>query len=93
MRKVTEQVVSAFIAGDKRKVGNTHTDGTALFLHGNKIAEKIAGVLFISNAGWQSDTTKERLNGLPGVSIYQKKGVWYLNESEWSGNWQAIARV
>jgi hypothetical protein len=39
----------------------------------------------ITNAGWRSNTTKERLNGLPNVSIQQKKGDWYLNGEVWNG--------
>lgn len=60
---------------------------TKLELHGNTIALKQDGELYITNAGWPTNTTKERLNGLPGVSIQQKKGVWYLNGEEWSGEW------
>lgn len=41
--------------------------------------------VFITNAGWQSNVTKERLNGLHNVSICQKKGVWYLNGQQWDG--------
>ena len=41
--------------------------------------------LSITNAGWESNTTKERLNGLDGVSIQQKAGIWYLNGKEWEG--------
>ena len=39
----------------------------------------------IINAGWFSNTTKERLNALPNVHITQKNWVWYLNEKEWNG--------
>jgi hypothetical protein len=41
--------------------------------------------MWISNAGWDSKTTKERLNELPGVNIRQSKGVWYLNNLQWDG--------
>jgi hypothetical protein len=62
-----------------------------LFLHGNKIAEKRSDGLYVSNAGWQSNTTKERLNALPNVSIQQKKGIWHLNGEMWAGNWIKVA--
>lgn len=55
------------------------------FLHSNLIAKVSIDGLFITNAGWESNTTKERLNGINGVSIQQKKGVWYLNGTEWNG--------
>ena len=35
MRKVTEQIKQAFEQGKSKKVGNTETDGTSVFLHGN----------------------------------------------------------
>lgn len=61
-----------------------------LYLHDNKIAEihktKRKKVLKITNAGWKTNTTKERLNGLNGVRINQLKGVWYLNDKEWNGD-------
>lgn len=78
---------SAFERGESVKVGNTYTDGKALYLHGNKIAEMRNGELWISNAGWSSNTTKERLNGLDGVSIYQKNYEWFLNDKPWDGSW------
>jgi hypothetical protein len=90
MRKVTKQVVAAFLAGEKKTVGNTSTDGQALYLHGNKIAE-FRGTnprgLYITNAGWRSNTTKERLNGLPNVRIHQNNYQWYLNGNPWDGGW------
>lgn len=79
MRKVTKEICAAFIAREKKTVGNSHTFMGALWLHGNKIAEIINGELWITNAGWQSNTTKERLNGLPNVSICQRQGQWFLN--------------
>lgn len=92
MRKVTSQIVSAFYAGDKRTVGNTMTDGNAIYLHGNKIAEKREDGIYISNAGWSTVTTKERLNGLRGVSISQKNWEWFLNGEAWDGSWINITK-
>jgi hypothetical protein len=90
MKKVTEKVVSAFMQGKALKVSNTETDGTALFLHGNKIAEKRSDGLYVSNAGWMSNTTKERLNALPNVSIHQKNWQWYMNGELWGGKWTKV---
>ena len=90
MRKVTNQILSAFYTNESKTVQNTKTDGKAIYLHGNKIAEKRHDGIYISNAGWQSNTTKERLNALQGVSIYQKDFVWYLNGKAWDGNWIKI---
>lgn len=89
MRKITNNVSNAFENNRAFKSGNdtvtVSDESTQMRLHGNLIAEKIKGKLFISNCGWQTNTTKERLNGLSGVSIQQKKGTWYLNGKEWNG--------
>ena len=99
MRKVTQQIVKAFLNGESKKIGNSEVYGVTLEngtrvitlqLHGNDIASRVNGELKITNAGWFSNTTKERLNGLPDVSISQKKGVWYLNGIEWNGNWIVV---
>ena len=87
MKKITKSVIGAFLNGQKLSISNTSTDGKKLFLHGNLIAEKRIDGLYITNAGWQSNTTKERLNGLPSVSIYQKNGFWFLNGDRWDGGW------
>ncbi len=97
MRKVTQQAAQAFNQNINFKSGNTQVevlpwwDGgtcTNLRLHCNIIACKFSstGAFRVTNAGWQSNTTKERLNGLPGVSISQKAGVWYLNGNVWDGS-------
>lgn len=95
MRLVTRNAVTAFESKGNGEFGNTivqTVDGiTSMFLFGNKIAELDENYnLKISNAGWKSNTTKERLNGLNGVSIQQKKGVWYLNGNEWNGTWVRV---
>jgi len=87
MNKTTEQTCLAFERGEVKRVGNTFTDGKRLYLFDNLIAEHRADGLHISNAGWFSKTTKERLNGLTGVSISQSRGKWYLNGKEWDGDW------
>lgn len=38
MRKVTQEVVGAFMRQEKRKIGNTESTGGSLWLHGNCIA-------------------------------------------------------
>lgn len=90
MRKVTEKSIEAFNNNANFKLSNTEViaeDGvTKLVLFGNVIAIRDAnGDLFITSCGWRSATTKERLNGLPGVSISQRKGDWYLNGNKWDG--------
>ena len=95
MRKITADAIRAFRNRQTFKRGNTEVkvfdNSVALYLHGNMIAEYAAdGALYIRDGGWQSNTTKERLNGLPNVSIHQKDFQWYLNGEEWSGEWTLI---
>ena len=98
MRKITNESVKAFIAGRTFKKGNMKVEFDASFwklkLHNNTIATiDPLGVLSVSNEGWRSNTTKERLNGLPGVHIRQKNWDWFLNGSEWDGSWKRIGIV
>lgn len=61
---------------------------TIMTLFGNDIAFRYndpENTLSITNAGWNSLTTKERLNGIDGVNISAKRGKWYLNGIEWDG--------
>ena len=87
MRQITRDIVNAFQNSRSLTTGNSRTDGQSLWLFGNKIAEIRRDGLWITNAGWNSTTTKERLNGLSGVNIVQRRGTWYLNEREWDGRW------
>jgi hypothetical protein len=92
-RKVTIEVVSAFLQKRREKKGNTETDGRVLYLHGNSIARWTdGGNLEIRSAGWETNTTKERLNGIPNVNITQKNYEWFLNGKPWerSHEWTPI---
>jgi hypothetical protein len=64
MRQVSKTVITAFLKGENKTVGNTKTDGNALFLHGNMIALKDDCFLRISFCGWNTVTTRDRLNSL-----------------------------
>lgn len=93
MRKITKEIVRAFMLRESKTMGNSRVDGRTLYLHDNAIAWwDEQGELWITNAGWKSVTTKERLNGLPGVSIYQRDFTWYLNDEPWNGDWVRINR-
>lgn len=89
MRTVTQNAVNCFYNKENGNFSNTSvtTEGntTKMFLFGNLIAKLENDELFITNAGWKSNTTKERLNALKGVNIFQKKGEWFLNGEKWNG--------
>jgi len=98
MRKITKEAVSKFLSKETFRKSNMSVEESygvyKLKLHGNTIATiDELGVLSVSNAGWASNTTKERLNGLPGVSVNQKNWNWYLNGVEWDGSWKRISIV
>lgn len=98
MRQITQEVCQAFERGVEFKKGNDEVIVWSLnndviirmSYRGNLIAEKDEFGVKITDAGWNTKTTKERLNGLSGVHIVQKKGVWYLNGSAWDGSWIRI---
>ncbi len=96
-KKITSDSVRALLDGIPFKRDNTEVvrEGTIYYLKlfGNKIAAMRNGNLWISNAGWFSNTTKERLNGLPGVHINQKDWEWFLNGSRWDGRPIKIEKV
>lgn len=93
MRKVTNEAVNAFINARPFKNSNTKVEirngETFLYLHNNMIAHKGNNQLFITTCGWESNTTKERLNGildafnLPRIS--QKNFVWFIGSEELNG--------
>ena len=67
---------------------NGVTTDVDVFLHGNHIAslDTATNQLTIKDGGWQSVTTKSRLNALldefvPSMGIFQKDWVWYLRDS------------
>ena len=72
--------------------GNTtvvqHRNEMDVFLHGNHIASlcKISMDLRIFDGGWQSNTTKSRLNALleefaDSYRVIQKDFTWYVVDS------------
>ena len=98
MRKITREAVDKFLSKQEFRKSNMAVEESygiyKLKLHGNTIATiDELGVLSVSNAGWMSNTTKERLNGLPQVHVKQKNWTWYLNGSEWDGSWKRIGIV
>jgi hypothetical protein len=93
MRTITEKSIEKFLNAETFKSGNTSVEVlpnvTILKLFGNAIAYQYNDpekTLSITNCGYETATTKERLNGLPNVKITQVKGKWFLNDVEWDGN-------
>ena len=91
MRKIEQQMIAAIKGNKNWSSGNTEVvsqqDGVSLvYLHGNKIAEIDDTSMTIFDGGWQSNTTKSRLNALcdafciAGECVFQKDFQWYVRK-------------
>lgn len=91
MGRHTNPVIEAFLEGKVKKISNTETDGSNLYLFGNCIAKRgVDGNIFISDGGYNHTiTTASRLNIL-GAKITLRKGQFYKDGVEWSGKWTNI---
>jgi hypothetical protein len=91
MRKIESQMTAAIANRCDWKSANTRVEFeqgnniSRVFLHGNKIAEVGDNFIILFDGGWQSNTTKSRLNailrehGCPGESVFQKNFTWFLS--------------
>ena len=93
MRKLEQQMNSA-IRGQRNWAGSNTTvfssdDGlvSRVYLHGNHIAtySHTDRSLTLLDGGWQSVTTKSRLNALlsefkPQFGVFQKNWTWYVSD-------------
>ena len=68
--KVTQQIKEAFERREAKAVGNTMTDGNAVWLHG-KDSQRTEDGLCLELAGWNTPTTRERVNGIT-IGFHQK---------------------
>ena len=65
---------------------NEETGTSIVRLHGNKIAEIGDTSMTIFDGGWQSNTTKSRLNALcdefciAGEGVFQKNYKWFVRK-------------
>ena len=66
---------------------------TDVYLHGNLIACLTKENIFICDGGWESNTTKSRLNALlngftDGMGVYQEDWTWYLTGPDGAVAWE-----
>ena len=92
MRKIETQMIAAVQNNQNWQSANTsvHFDeesGVSIVrLHGNKIAEIDEDSMTIFDGGWQSVTTKSRLNALcdafciAGEGVFQKNYQWFVRK-------------
>lgn len=93
MRKTTRTVATAFINGKSCKVNNTESTGSVLYLHDNAIARHCNGRVQVSLAGWNTVTTRERVNGVltliqSDYGVSQKDGAPRL--TKWRNGWTIV---
>ena len=60
-----------------------NADQATVYLHGNRIAQVCSEFVAIFDGGWQTVTTKSRLNALlaefrPRVRVFQKDWTWFI---------------
>ena len=88
MRQITRHAISAFLYGYNFNRANTTVKNGVMRLHGHVIARNTARYIEISDGGYQTNTTKDKLNGIissvigPRHKIYQKDFVWYFNDRD-----------
>ena len=95
MRKIEQQMNTAISESKDWKSANTCVtfdpleEVSIVHLHGNKIAEIGEGFIKLFDGGWQSNTTKSRLNailsehGIAGEGVFQKNFEWFIRL--WNG--------
>lgn len=96
MRQITLEVEAAFMAGRPKKVGNTRTDGQAIYLHDRKIVERRPDGIYVSLGGYGfSRTTQERLK--PFAYVWTKNDKVFLGRFDqegrgevWDGEWTRV---
>ncbi len=96
MRKIEEAMNRAINSGRNWHGDNTaviHADDTHMevTLHGNRIAQRVhingTTKWYISLAGWNTSTTKSRLNAIlreqlgPRYTLYTKRGTVFLTDA------------
>ena len=92
MRKIESQMCQAVLNNKNWTSGNTsvmideETNTSSVYLHGNLIATVTDNDMTIYDGGWQTNTTKSRLNALcdefciAGEGVFQKDFKWFVRK-------------
>ena len=101
MRKIEEQMNSAVANNKNWTSANTsvtycpESEESKVYLHGNHIATIGDNFLQIFDGGWQSNTTKSRLNALINRfcnavtdGVFQKDYCWYIRDNKVTREWE-----
>ena len=95
MRKIEEQMNQAITNNETWKSGNTSVhysaeyNSSTVYLHDNLIAIVDENDVEIFDGGWQTSTTKSRLNALINEfcdavtdGIFQKDYLWFIRDNK-----------
>lgn len=90
MRKIETEMNRAIATGTNWSKANTSVsfegEVAEVRLHGNLIARVGEGFIELFDGGWQTTTTKSRLNailaenGIPGERVFQKAFDWFVSQ-------------
>jgi len=92
MRKIESQMNAAIQQNRNWSNANTmvtfdkETNTSSVYLHGNLIATVTDNDMTIYDGGWQTNTTKSRLNALcnefciAGEGVFQKNYQWFVKK-------------
>tara|TARA_Y100000389_G_C17373818_1_gene470503 strand:- start:808 stop:1134 length:327 start_codon:yes stop_codon:yes gene_type:complete len=93
MRKIETQMNNAISEGTDWRTANTRVETVEgvsfVYLHNNLIAEVTDDSMKLYDGGYQSNTTKSRLNailsehGVTGEGVFQKNFEWFIRL--WNG--------
>lgn len=98
-RKVALKASEAFMARKKGIFNNTvvtvdKNGNASMFLFGNRIAFHTAdNRIFVTTAGWDTNTTRSRLNEVVGIRISSRASRLTLNGHEWDGRWAEVVHA
>jgi len=95
MRVIEHKMLQAIKSRKYFKRDNTEVvdcvDYSAVYLHGNKIAEIHNDCVVVMDAGWRTNTTKSRINAILREynlgCVYSKKFQWYVGAAKWHGSY------
>lgn len=89
MRKIEQQMITAIKNNKDLKVANTevitYTNSSDVYLHGNLIARIGETWIELFDGGYQTNTTKSRLNailsafGMDGERVFAKNFDWFVS--------------
>ena len=93
MRKIEANMCDAIQANQDFKSGNTQVitiEGVSfVYLHGNQIATVTDDSMTVFDGGWQSTTTKSRLNAIINEfcnaftdGVFQKDFAWFIRDNK-----------